>query len=228
MLVFFFIGLAFEQRVGWKKFIFIYLITGFCGALTHSVINLSTEHANTILIGASGAIFGIMGAFAYSYPHDQVVMPVPLGIIMVIRRIKVIYAVLLFAALETIIVLLDVQDTTAHFAHLGGMVSGVVLAAVLIKNKKTLQPSSRTDSIYYDPYISQSKNKFDFSSLKKLAVTPQLKKELKMIEQENVSQVRDVWIEHFLEKAKCPKCKNSLNSFNGEIWCENCGYKSKY
>lgn len=225
MLVFFFVGMAFEQRVGWKNFLIIYLLAGICGTLTHSLLNLNSV---VPLVGASGAIFGIMGAFAFSYPRDEVVMPIPLGFFMIIRRIKVIYAVLIFAALETIIVLLDVQDTTAHFAHLGGMVSGVIIAAVLIKNKKPLQPSSHTESIYYDPYTSQNMRKVDFSSLKKLAVTPQLKKELEMIEQENVSQVRDVWIEHFLEKVKCPKCKNALNSFNGEIWCENCGYKSKY
>jgi rhomboid protease GluP len=62
MLIFFFIGMAFEQRVGWKKFLIIYLLTGICGALTHSLLNLGSS---TVLVGASGAIFGIMGAFAF-------------------------------------------------------------------------------------------------------------------------------------------------------------------
>jgi membrane associated rhomboid family serine protease len=228
MLVFFFIGMAFEQRIGWKNFITIYILTGICGALTHSLINIGTDNAGIILIGASGAIFGVMGAFAYSYPRDEVVMPIPLGIIMVIRRVKVIYAVLIFAALETIIVLLDVQDTTAHFAHLGGLVSGVIFAAFLIRNKRTNQTSSYTQPIHYETSTSQNQQKFDITNLKKYATTSDLKKELKMIENENVPQVRDVWIEHFLEKAKCPKCKKVLKSFNGKIWCENCGYKSNY
>ena len=51
---------------------------------------------------------------------------------------------------------------------------------------------------------------------------------LKKIEKEDVIQVRDVWLEHFLEKAVCPKCKKNLNHFDGKIWCEFCGYKSKY
>ena len=98
MFVFFFMGIAFEQRVGAKKFLIIYLIAGVCGALTQSVIDLGS---NTTLIGASGAIFGILGAFAYLYPRDEVVMPVPIGI-MFIMRIKVIYAAIIFAVVETI------------------------------------------------------------------------------------------------------------------------------
>ena len=87
-MVFFFVGMAFEQRIGWKKFLTIYLLTGVCGALTHSLLNLGS---GIVLIGASGAIFGILGAFAFSYPRDEVVMPIPLGIIMVFRRIKKVF-----------------------------------------------------------------------------------------------------------------------------------------
>ena len=126
MLVFFFMGMAFEQRIGAKKFLAIYLITGVCGALTHSLLNIGSD---TVLVGASGAIFGIMGAFAYSYPRDEVVMPVPIGI-MFIMRIKVIYATIIFAAMETLIVwwesLGDTVSSTAHFAHLGGLISGAI------------------------------------------------------------------------------------------------------
>ena len=42
MFVFFFMGIAFEQRIGPKKFLLIYLITGGCGALTHSLLNIDS------------------------------------------------------------------------------------------------------------------------------------------------------------------------------------------
>jgi len=229
MMVFFFVGMAFEQRIGWKKFLIIYLLTGVCGALTHSIINLGTEHAGTVLIGASGAIFGIMGAFAFSYPRDEVVMPIPLGIIMILRRIKVIYAVLIFAVMETVIVMLDVQDTTAHFAHIGGLVSGVILAAIIIRNKRTnSSDTASAETIYHDSYNSPKLKKINFSVLRKLATTPNLKEELKRIENETVPQVRDVWLEHFLDRAKCPKCNKPLNHFDGKTWCEDCGFKIEY
>jgi len=222
MLVFFFMGIAFEQRIGAKKFLAIYLITGVCGALTHSLINLGST---TLLIGASGAIFGIMGAFAYSYPRDEIVMPVPIGI-MIIMKIKVIYATIIFAALETVVVMFDVQDTTAHFAHLGGLVSGAILAALLIKSRGEKGQSGET--IYYDAHTKQKSKKINFSNLEKLAETREQKEMLKRIESETVPQVKDIWLEHFLEKAKCPKCGKALNSFEGKIWCEGCDFKTDY
>ena len=222
MLVFFFMGIAFEQRIGAKKFLAIYLITGVCGALTHSLINLGST---TLLVGASGAIFGIMGAFAYSYPRDEIVMPVPIGI-MIIMRIKVIYATIIFAALETVVVMFDVQDTTAHFAHLGGLVSGAILAALLIKSRGEKGQSGET--IYYDAHTKQKSKKINFSNLEKLAETREQKEMLKRIESETVPQVKEIWLDHFLEKAKCPKCGKVLNSFEGKIWCEGCDFKTDY
>ncbi|MBN2065697.1 MAG: rhomboid family intramembrane serine protease [Candidatus Thermoplasmatota archaeon] len=222
MFIFFFIGTAFEQRVGWKNFIIIYLLAGICGTLTHSLVNLGSV---TVLIGASGAIFGIMGAFAFSYPRDEVVMPVPIGI-MLIMRIKVIYAVILFAAFETIIVYVGVEDTTAHFAHLGGLIGGFILAALLLRKRKTHTTQGQT--IYYDSFAPHQGKKIDFSSLQKLATTPELQQMLKKIEAETIPQNRDIWIEHFLEKTVCPKCKNPLNHFDRKIWCEHCGHKTTY
>jgi len=223
MLVFFFVGAPFEQRIGIKKFVIIYLLTGICGALTHSIFNLGS---GVPLIGASGAIFGIMGAFAFSYPRDEVVMPIPVGIIMILRKIKVIYAVILFAALETIIVWLDVPDGTAHFAHLGGLVSGALLAALLIRKQKTHTKAGKT--IYYGSLESQQLKKLNLSNLQKLATTPELKEMFNKIKNENVPQVRDLWLEHFIEKTTCPKCKKPLNHFERKIWCDSCDFKSSY
>jgi len=135
MIVFFFVGSAFESRIGGKNFLIVYFISGIIGTLTHSIVNLGSS---TILIGASGAIFGIMGAFAYLYPYDEIVMPIPLGIIMLIRRVKVIYAVAMFALFETVIVLIGVSDSTAHFAHLGGLIGGLLIAVLYVKNKAVM------------------------------------------------------------------------------------------
>ncbi len=228
MFIFLFIGMAFEQRVGWKKFLTIYLLAGVCGTLTHSLISYNIENAGVPLIGASGAIFGVMGAFAYSYPQDKVVMPVPIGI-MFITRVKVMYAVILFAVMETVIVWWEsqagIQSGTAHFAHLGGLISGFILAALLI-GKKTHTKVGET--IYYDSYATPKTSNVDFSNLRKIAATPELKEMLNRVEKETVSQVRDIWLEHFLEKTICPKCKNPLNHFDGKVWCENCGFRTNY
>jgi len=222
MLVLFFVGMAFEQRIGRKKFLAIYLISGVAATLTHSLLNINSDIP---LVGASGAIFGIMGAFAFSYPYDEVIMPIPLGIIMVLRRIKVIYAVILFAILETVIVFIDVPDGTAHYAHLGGLIGGIILAAVILKGRKTHTKSGQT--IFYDSYHPKTTDKMDLLKLDPLATTPELKEMLLKIKNENVPQVRDIWLEYFIEKAACPKCGDRLFRMDNKIWCERCGFKTK-
>jgi hypothetical protein len=223
MFVFFFMGVAFEQRIGRKKFLVIYLITGICGALTHSALNLGSW---VPVVGASGAIFGILGAFAYAYPRDEVVMPVPLGI-MLIMRIKVIYATILFAILETAVVIFSVQDSTAHFAHLGGLVSGVLLAAVMIgKKAEKIKQSNNPGSTDYMQI--QKSDAINFYHLAELVKTPELKKIYQHIEKENVLQVRNIWLDHFLEKITCPVCNKPLNHFERKIWCEQNHFQTDY
>ncbi|MCX6670431.1 MAG: rhomboid family intramembrane serine protease [Euryarchaeota archaeon] len=223
LFVFFFMGVAFEQRIGPKKFLIIYLITGVCGALTHALLNIDSM---VPLIGASGAIFGILGAFAYAYPRDEIVMPVPIGI-MFIMRIKVIYATILFAVFETIIVMFSVQDSTAHFAHLGGLASGVILAAILLRNRAERQ--SQTTGIRPLDYMQIKKDDtINFSHLTKLVKTAEEKKILQRIEKEDVLQVRDMWLDHFLEKITCPVCNKPLNHLDRKIWCEQNHFQTDY
>ena len=227
MIVFLFMGMAFEQRIGWKNFLAIYLITGVCGALAHSFVNLGTD---SLLIGASGAIFGILGAFAYSYPRDEVVMPIPLGIIMIFRRIKVMYAAILFAALETVIVMFfsGPYDNTAHFAHFGGLISGVFIAAFIIGKQGEKTKQFQETAIYSDLSTVPKKKQIDFSTLRKLAITTEQREMLSRIENETVMQVRDIWLEHFLEKTTCPICGKPLKHSNNKIWCEDDHIKMEY
>ena len=231
MLIFFFIGMAFEQRVGWSKFLLIYLLTGVGGALTHAFFNLGSS---TPLVGASGAIFGIMGAFAFSYPNDEVVMPIPLGFIMIFRRVKVVYAVLIFAAIETVIAWWEsttgTMSSTAHLAHLGGLISGMIMAALLIKRQKgSADFSYSTTSRPYPVNVQQRPRRpYDFQKLSSLATTPELQQILNKVKVESVPQVQEVWLDHFIEKSQCPKCGNKLKQFNRKIWCDNCKYSDTY
>jgi membrane associated rhomboid family serine protease len=226
MFVFFFMGIAFEQRIGRKKFLVIYLITGICGALTHSLLNLSDPQNQIPLVGASGAIFGILGAFAFAYPRDEVMMPLPLPI-MLIMRIKVIYATILFAIFETLMAIFVVQDNTAHFAHLGGLVAGVLLAAVLIGHKaeRVKQSNSPGSTRYME---IQRSDVINIDHLAPLVQTPELKKIFAHIEKENVLQVRDMWLDHFLEKVTCPVCNKPLNHLDRKIWCEQNHFQTDY
>ena len=70
MLVLILLGVPFEERIGSRSFFLIYFISGILGALiTGSVSVFNAEGLNTLNIGASGAVFGIMGGFALLYPR---------------------------------------------------------------------------------------------------------------------------------------------------------------
>jgi membrane associated rhomboid family serine protease len=225
MFIFFFIGIPFEDRIGAKKFLLIYLLTGICGTLTHSVLNQGSEIP---LIGASGAIFGIMGAFAFAYPKDEVVMPIGIYI-MFLTKIKVIFAVLFFAIIETVIIWWESQtgmvSSTAHYAHLGGLISGFIISAILIRGKTHTKHGK---TIYYDSFSQPRVREINYSKLSNLAKTKELKTILKKVENENVPQVREIWLEHFFEKTYCPKCGNKLNHFDRKAWCDKCDFKINY
>jgi hypothetical protein len=153
-------------------------------------------------------------------------MPVPIGI-MFIMRIKVIYATILFAVFETVIVMFSVEDSTAHFAHLGGLASGVILAAILLRNRAEKQ--TQTTSIRPTDYMQIKKDDtINFSHLTKLVKTAEEKKILQRIEKEDVLQVRNMWLDHFLEKVTCPVCNKPLNHLDRKIWCEQNHFQTEY
>jgi len=227
VLFFILIAPSFENRIGPKKFIAIYLITGVCAALSHALISpfLSDfiPFSPTVgLIGASGAIAGILGAYAVSYPKDKIFAPVYL----IILRIPVLYAGLIFLLLQTIFIFGGAEDNVAYLAHIGGFISGIVVGSLLIKRKSEFdQPIGKRT---YDYYTDEKLRKINFSKLDELATTPELKEILVKIENETIPQARDMWLEHFIEKTRCPVCNNTLTSSGKNISCEKCDFKTKY
>lgn len=229
MFMFILIAPSFEDRIGAKKFLAIYIITGFCAAISHAyVAPFFSDDPSAIagigLVGASGAIAGILGAYAFSYPKDRVFFP-----IIFIIRMPVIFAGAIFLAMQTFFIVGGSDSHIAYFAHVGGFISGIVMGAIFIRRKDpALNESTTKEHRIYDSYNQPRLSKIDFTELKKLATTRELKEMLGKIKDENVPQVRDIWLEHFLEKTLCPKCSSPLNHFNNKIWCEKCDYKSKY
>jgi membrane associated rhomboid family serine protease len=82
-------------------------------------------------VGASGSIYGILLAFAMMFPNERLfVIPFPFPI-------KAKYFVLIFGALELVTGLSPhVGDNVAHFAHLGGMLFGIILILIWRKKNK--------------------------------------------------------------------------------------------
>src|SRR5687768_13903612 len=68
-----------EDSMGRLRFLVFYLLTGLAAAGSHVIVDASSTLP---MVGASGAISGIMGAYLVLYPHAKVLTLVPLGFIM--------------------------------------------------------------------------------------------------------------------------------------------------
>jgi membrane associated rhomboid family serine protease len=188
VLILYLIGLPLEERIGTGKWGIIYLASGISGTLMYFMFNTGSE---THLLGASGAIFGLGGALLVLYPKDRI--PMLLGPIFSMRA-PVWAAVGIMFVWETILVFLQVDDGTAHLAHIGGFACGIFLAPAIAKRVK-----------------KEKEIALDFELLRQMARKPEDVLMLEKIENETEQDVKFAWLEFFLkEAARCPKCKRQL------------------
>ena len=203
MIILILLGVPFEDRIGSRSFLRIYLISGFFGSLLTGSISLwNGDEVDTIHIGASGAVFGIMGAFVLLYPRLEI--PMLLGPIFM-HRVPVFLSTLVFVAMETLYVALGTSDGIGHGTHMASFIAGVFLAPYY---------SNKTDD-------NESIIDFDTSQLSKVFEKTRIgSHELKMIEQSDEPELVSAWVEKFWEIQKCPDCNTSLTP---EAECLDCG-----
>ena len=117
MLMLFFFGPRLEERLGSRTFLWFYLTCGVGGA----VLSFATPFS--MIVGASGAIFGVVVGFARYWPREEIYI---WGVLPVQARILAIFMVVssLWAGFA------GAQDGIAHFAHLGGLVAGWIYLRV--------------------------------------------------------------------------------------------------
>lgn len=123
-------GVVLERVWGPKKFLIFYLVCG----LAAGVAQMFTMGINGSAVGASGAIMGLLAAFAYLFPDTKFyILPFPFPI-------KAKFMVMIYAAIDLFGGFHPgASDNIAHFAHLGGMVMGFILVIIWGKiNNKTL------------------------------------------------------------------------------------------
>ncbi len=181
-------ALPFEDRIGHRRFLAIYLVTGLAAALIQTATMWGQP---SLLMGASGAVFGIIGAFAASYPNQIIAIPVPLPI-MILVRMRVIMGAIMFGALQFLLVTISAPgDNTAYWAHVGGLVIGIAAGRMLAIRKVEREPRGR----------------IDLASLTLFADDDATQGALdQAVANSDVPQVRQAWIERFFRTARCPTC----------------------
>lgn len=138
-------GSVLENAWGSKKFLLFYMVTGLGAALCHDlVLYLQFQHftaagnaaaaANVLRIptvGASGAIYGVLLGFGMLFPNAELRL-----LFLPFFPLKAKWFVVIFGVIELLTGISGTADGVAHFAHLGGMLFGLLLILYWKKNNK--------------------------------------------------------------------------------------------
>lgn len=112
MLGLFFFGPSLETRLGSRDFLLLYFLSGLGAAILSFIFQPTAA-----VVGASGAVFGVLLGFAYFWPRQPIyiwgILPIQARLLVIILAVMSIYSGFMGAG-----------GSIAHFAHLGGFVAG--------------------------------------------------------------------------------------------------------
>ena len=123
-----------EDELGPKKFIIFYLLSGIGAAAAQVFMDTSSQIP---MVGASGAIGGVLGAYLINHPNAKVLVLIPFGFFSQLIKIRALYVLGFWFILQFInsSMMSSQSGGVAYAAHIGGFVSGLIL--ILFFNKKT-------------------------------------------------------------------------------------------
>jgi membrane associated rhomboid family serine protease len=115
-----------EDSMGHVRFIIFYLL---CGAAAVFAQALPDPTSQVPMIGASGAISGVLGGYLLLFPHARVLVAIPLGFVMHMTRLPAMWVLLLWFGLQLLSNMLqgEAGAGVAFRAHIGGFVAGMAL-----------------------------------------------------------------------------------------------------
>lgn len=124
-----------EDKLGSGRFLFFYLAAGILANLAHAL----TDPLSPIpLVGASGAIAGVLGAYFITFPHARITSLIFIFFFVTIRDIPAVFFLLFWFVMQLfngISSLGIMGNTVAWWAHIGGFLAGLVLMPLLRKKK---------------------------------------------------------------------------------------------
>jgi len=204
-----FLGVQFENKVGWKRFLVIYFGSGIlanCLVMIMSEFEVLGQGMGHISIGASAGIMGILGAYWYLYPRDKIFFP-----LIIIKKWSIQFIILIYLGFSVLMLLLNPDDQVNHFAHFAGLVAAVPIAWIL-------RPPPKEEEVKVKRSTAEN--------LRSLATSRKKNEILDRAMESDEKDVRDAWLEDFFQRVKCPKCGHSGMDYGNELAeCPACGKK---
>jgi membrane associated rhomboid family serine protease len=126
MLYLWIFGNNVEDAMGHVRFVMFYLLCGIAAAMSHAIPNADSVIP---MVGASGAISGILGAYVLLHPRARVLILIPLGFFSQLIYVRAVTVLGIWFALQLISSVLRGGEGggIAFGAHIGGFVAGMVL-----------------------------------------------------------------------------------------------------
>jgi len=137
MLYLWIFGNNIEDKLGYAKFIIFYLLCGVVAAYAHAL----TNPASTVpMIGASGAVSGILGAYILLFPHARIHTLVFLIFFVQVIKLPAIIVIGFWIGIQFINGLIGHGSSShggiAWFAHIGGFIFGILMIKPFVKNRR--------------------------------------------------------------------------------------------
>lgn len=145
MFVLFFFGPRVEQRMGPSRFLWLYFLSGVSGALLSMILAPNAE-----IVGASAAIFGVVGAFARFWPTDKIYI---WGVLPLEARWFVIFTIVWAIGSG----LAGSRGGVADFAHVGGYLGGFLYLQWLEATKGSKRFKQMAAAVPADKHLSNWK-----------------------------------------------------------------------
>lgn len=137
MLYLWIFGDNIEDKLGRVRFLLFYLLTGVFANLTQFLIDPSSPIP---VIGASGAVAGILGAYFITFPRAKVTSLLFIFIFFTIRDIPAIYFLFIWFIIQVFSGISSLGTnyiSVAWWAHIGGFLTGIILMLIMRKRNKT-------------------------------------------------------------------------------------------
>lgn len=125
-----------EDAMGHLRFLFFYLLCGVVAALAQIMIN---THSPIPIIGASGAIAGVLGAYLMLYPYSRILTVAILFFFIRLIYLPAIVILGLWFLLQLFLSMGRAQGGVAYLAHIGGFVAGALLIYIFKKRYVQVQ-----------------------------------------------------------------------------------------
>jgi membrane associated rhomboid family serine protease len=116
-----------EDAMGHLRFFLFYMLCGIFAGLAHAVMRPASD---VPMIGASGAVAGVIAAYLMLHPNVRVWI---LALFRIPLRVSAGFALMVWIGLQIISVIFDEGGSTAWWAHIGGLVAGAVLILFMRK-----------------------------------------------------------------------------------------------